>query len=187
MLSPGGTALTREDYLANLVGRSDAEIFGSRLGPQADVAALTEERVRRYVELAGDGSTVSEDARAAVAAAAARVRVGVVTNALHAEVVAVLRGARLEDFVATFVCAEDVSRLKPDPEPYALACARLKVPAARAVAIEDTPAGVAAAKAAGLRCAALTTTVPRARLAAADLLLDTLDPHAVANLLGLRE
>lgn len=47
------------------------------------------------------------------------------------------------------VTREDVSRPKPDPEPYLLALRRLGVPAACALAIEDSPPGVASARAAG--------------------------------------
>ena len=47
------------------------------------------------------------------------------------------------------VCGEDVGRTKPDPEPYLLAAARLGVPPPGCVACEDSPNGVAAARAAG--------------------------------------
>jgi HAD superfamily hydrolase (TIGR01509 family) len=47
------------------------------------------------------------------------------------------------------VCGEDVRRTKPDPEPYLLAAARLGVPPAGCVALEDSPSGAAAARAAG--------------------------------------
>jgi beta-phosphoglucomutase len=183
MLASRGVRLGRDDYFANLVGRSDEAIFRSRLGIDADVAALTRERVERYVELAGDGSTISGTVRAAIAVAAARVRVGVVTSAWRDEVDAVLRGARLDGLVSAYVCADDVERLKPDPEAYTLACARLNVPSTRAFAVEDTAAGIAAAQAAGLRCAALATTMTPERLAAADLVLDALDRDAVDTLL----
>jgi len=43
------------------------------------------------------------------------------------------------------VCGEDVRRGKPDPEPYLLAAARLGVPAAGCVVLEDSPTGIAAA------------------------------------------
>jgi sugar-phosphatase len=183
MLSSRGVALNRADYIASLAGKSDEEIFVSRLGGHVDVAALTRERVNRYVDRAGDGSTVSATVRTAVAVAASRVRVGVVTSAWREEVEAVLHGARLAPLVTAYVCADDVARQKPDPEAYTLACRRLNVPSSRAVAIEDTDVGIAAAQAAGLRCAGLTTTMPADRLASADLLLDTLDRSAVDVLL----
>ena len=47
------------------------------------------------------------------------------------------------------VCAEDVRRGKPDPEPYLRAAALLGEAPARCVALEDSPRGIAAAQAAG--------------------------------------
>jgi beta-phosphoglucomutase-like phosphatase (HAD superfamily) len=47
------------------------------------------------------------------------------------------------------VCGEDVRRGKPDPEPYMVAADRLGVPAAGCVVLEDSPTGIASARAAG--------------------------------------
>jgi HAD superfamily hydrolase (TIGR01509 family) len=49
-------------------------------------------------------------------------------------------------------CGEDVARKKPDPEAYRQALRRLGLEAAEALAIEDSPAGLAAAAAAGVPC-----------------------------------
>jgi len=54
---------------------------------------------------------------------------------------------------------------------------------ADALAFEDTPAGIASAKGAGLRCCAIATTVPRERLGDADLVADALTPQLVESLL----
>lgn len=67
------------------------------------------------------------------------------------------------------ITADDVRAGKPDPEGFARACALLGVPAAAAVAFEDSPAGIAAAKGAGLACVGLATTHDAAQLSAADL------------------
>ncbi len=56
------------------------------------------------------------------------------------------------------VAAEDITRGKPDPEPYLLAAAELGVDPARCVVFEDAPAGVAAGRAAGMTTVALATT-----------------------------
>jgi HAD superfamily hydrolase (TIGR01509 family) len=58
------------------------------------------------------------------------------------------------------VCAQDVRRSKPDPEPYLLAAARLGADPARCVALEDSPNGVAAAEAAGCRLVAVPGLAP---------------------------
>jgi beta-phosphoglucomutase-like phosphatase (HAD superfamily) len=60
------------------------------------------------------------------------------------------------------VCADDVSRTKPDPEPYLKATAALGLPPAGCVVLEDSPNGVAAARAAGCPVVAVPSVpVPR--------------------------
>jgi len=81
------------------------------------------------------------------------VRMGIASTTSRANVDALLQrhlGASWQDRFAAVVCGEDVRRKKPDPEVYLAALRRLGETAARVVAIEDSPAGVAAARAAGL-------------------------------------
>jgi sugar-phosphatase len=58
----------------------------------------------------------------------------------------------------TLIAADDISRGKPDPEPYLLAARRLGVDPARCVVFEDAPAGLQAGRAAGMTTVALATT-----------------------------
>ncbi|PJE95210.1 phosphatase [Streptomyces carminius] len=76
------------------------------------------------------------------------------------------------------VTADDITRGKPDPEPYLLAAAKLGVDPARCVVFEDAPAGLAAGRAAGMRTVALTTTHRRAELVA-DLVVGDLSEVSV--------
>ncbi|MHA3701808.1 HAD-IA family hydrolase [Jatrophihabitans sp. YIM 134969] len=66
------------------------------------------------------------------------------------------------------VTADDVARGKPDPEPFLTAAAAVGADPADCLAVEDAPAGIAAAAAAGMRCVALTTTYPADVVAQAD-------------------
>jgi sugar-phosphatase len=59
---------------------------------------------------------------------------------------------------AVLVCAEDVQQGKPCPDVYLLAAARLGVPPGECLVIEDAPAGIQAARAAGMSVVSLTTT-----------------------------
>ena len=71
------------------------------------------------------------------------------------------------------VTADDVRRGKPDPEPFLLAARRLHVTdLARCVVVEDAPAGLAAAAAAGMRSVAVTTTHRRDQLTASVVIPD---------------
>jgi sugar-phosphatase len=104
----------------------------------------------------------------------AGVPLAVVTSALPEHVATRLADVDLLDVFDTVVTGRDVTAGKPDPEGFRLACERLAVPAASGVGFEDSPAGVAAVKAAGMRCVAVTTTFPREVLADADLVVEDL-------------
>jgi HAD superfamily hydrolase (TIGR01509 family) len=178
-----GRELTEAAYLERYAGWTDAEIFSAGLGNGADVRTLVEERVERYRARTAGGATISPEAQRAVELAAGRVPVVVVTSAFRREVEPALAGSGLARAIAAIVALDDVANPKPHPEPYRVACALAGVEPERAVAVEDSPSGIAAAKAAGVRCAALTGTVARDRLAAADVLLPALTAEAVAALL----
>jgi HAD superfamily hydrolase (TIGR01509 family) len=72
------------------------------------------------------------------------------------------------------VTGDDVSRSKPHPEIYLIAAQRLGVPPEECLAIEDAPAGVEAAKRAGMCCVAVTTSVARQQLSQADFIITSL-------------
>ena len=59
-------------------------------------------------------------------------------------------GPRWAEWFAVTVCGEDVQRKKPDPEVYVKALRELDIGALEAVAIEDAPGGLAAARAADI-------------------------------------
>lgn len=186
VLATHGRPITRAEYFEHLTGLSDAEAAATWLGADYPrLADVVEEGVARFRELAGDGSTVPQAAREAVAAAAALVPVGIVTTGLRVGLEELLAAAGLDEHVSFTVTAEDVSRTKPDPEGYLLALERLGgIPAGEVLVFEDTPVGVEAARAAGMRCVAVLGTVGRERLAAADEIVETLDAETVRQLLA---
>ncbi|WP_330341115.1 HAD family hydrolase [Streptomyces sp. NBC_00557] len=73
----------------------------------------------------------------------------------------------------TLIAAADVTRGKPDPEPYLLAARQLGVDPAHCVVFEDAPAGLRAGRAAGMTTVALATT-HRAEELHADLVVENL-------------
>jgi sugar-phosphatase len=86
-----------------------------------------------------------------------------------------LRQARLP-MPRVLVTSDDVQQGKPAPEPYLTAASRIGIPASRCAALEDSPAGIEAAKKAGMRAIGITTTHPREALLekGADLVIDAL-------------
>jgi HAD superfamily hydrolase (TIGR01509 family) len=89
---------------------------------------------------------------------AAGVPYALVTSSERVIMEGVLRATGLR-FPVT-VCAEDVTRIKPDPEPYLLATKLLGADPASSVVLEDSPNGVTAAEAAGCRVIAVPNVAP---------------------------
>lgn len=81
-------------------------------------------------------------------------------------------------------CSDDVQRVKPDPELYRAVCELLGVDPAHAIAFEDSPNGILAAKRAGLTCVAVPNPLTaRLDLSGADLRLDSLADLPLSELL----
>ena len=80
------------------------------------------------------------------------------------------------------VSAEDVREGKPSPDGYLRAAELLGVPPSACLVLEDAPAGIEAARAAGTIVVALSTTHPASSLAGARLLLGSLaDVHLIGS------
>lgn len=85
-------------------------------------------------------------------------------------------------------CADDVEQVKPHPELYQLTLTFMGVPPERALAFEDSPNGIRAAKAAGIKCVAVPNSVTRQfDLGQADHRLDSMADLSLRELLHLVE
>ncbi len=111
----------------------------------------------------------------------------VCTSSRRAYAERLLGNHALTHHFAFLLCAEDVVRSKPDPEIYLEAAARFAIEPARMMVLEDSPAGLAAARAAGAFAVAIPHDhSPADALRAADLIAARLDDPAVLALLGVR-
>jgi HAD superfamily hydrolase (TIGR01509 family) len=172
-----GKPMSAQEYFDRLVGLSDPEIVRAWLGDDdPDVEAVIEERTRRYRYAVADGSSVHEHVREAVRFAASRVSLAICSGAARAEIEPVVDAAGLAACFEAIVSSDDIAHGKPDPEGYAKALAALDVDPADSLVVEDTEAGIASARAAGVgRVVALQTTLDPRRLREADMLIDRLD------------
>jgi sugar-phosphatase len=104
----------------------------------------------------------------------------IVTSGTRGVAIARLRSRGLP-VPAIMVTAEDVVHGKPDPEPYLAAASRLGLPAEQCVVVEDSPAGIAAARAAGMRSVAIASTYACHELEAATAIASRLSELRVDN------
>jgi beta-phosphoglucomutase len=181
-----GRPLSAQEYFDELAGLSDDEIVLTWLGrDHPDVDAVVAERVQRYCSMVSDGSTVHPHVREAVRYAAERVPVAICSGAARAEIEPVVESAGLADLLRGIVASDDVIDGKPHPEGYLKALDLLgDLPPGEVLAIDDTEAGIASAKAAGLLTFAKTGTLDPLRLAAADELVDRVDVELMRRVLG---
>ena len=173
-----GKPLSAQEYFDHLAGLSDPEIVRTWLGadhPDAD--AVIEERIVRYRAACADGSSVEEPVRAAVRYAAERVPVAIVSGAARAEIEPVLEAAGLTSLFTAIVTADDIAHGKPDPEGYrrALELVDGSLDSGDVLVFEDTEAGIASARGAGMRVVAVRGTLDPERLAEADEIVDGID------------
>jgi len=176
-----GWSLDRDAYFANYLGFDDRGLirgFGADKGlrfSEAEVQAILIDKARRYEERIAKGEVLFPTARGAVSRLGVRFKLGIASGSLRGEILNILRLNQLSEAFPVVVGADDVVNSKPAPDPYIAAVERLDVEAGSAVAIEDAPLGLHAARTAGLRTIGITTSYPRHALKAADFVVDSLD------------
>jgi len=172
-----GAVFTREDKMA-VIGTSfdiTARYFAERLGqPPERGPALIEEMVLSMYDALQVDVAGRPGALELVARLRGRLPLALASNSPRRLVDAALATARLTDVFDVIVTSDDVARSKPAPDIYLLVCQRLGVEPEHVLALEDSSAGVAAAKAAGLACIAVPQFA-ETDVAAADRVIDSLE------------
>jgi beta-phosphoglucomutase len=156
-----GIALTREQFVATF-GRTSREIlrqFWPHVATSdAAVAELDSRKEAIFRELlARDFPAMDGAVELIDALAAERFALAIGSSGPPENVALVLDKLGRREAFRGIVTGMDVSRGKPDPQVFLLAAERIGLPPDRCVVIEDAPAGVAAAKAAGAKCIGLAS------------------------------
>ena len=111
-------------------------------------------------------------------------KLGIASSSPRSWVWGMLETLGLASAFDTVQCSDDVGATKPDPAAYLAALAALDVEARQAIALEDSPNGVRAAKRAGLYCVAVPNSMTRGlSLDQADLQVDSLADLSLEQLL----
>lgn len=178
----GGRSLEGVD-LGSLNGAS-VGLAAERLGRALELS-ISHKRLRAELELAVESLPIEAmaGAEALLGPLGRELPLAVASNGPAAVVDTVLRRAGLRHHFAAIVSAEQVAAPKPWPHVYVEACRQLSVDPSDAIALEDSPLGATAARAAGL----LLIAVPSDRDAAieADLTVARLDDVSILSLFGL--
>lgn len=186
VLGPLGITITPAEYAARYLGFDDRGVFTEALRAHGrpaiagTIAALMEDKAERFRRVLEAAARIYPGVVSLVRALAG-LPLAVVSGALREEIEIILRQAGIRDAFTAIVAAEDVRAGKPDPEGFLRGLAALRNVAGtlapdECLVVEDSLAGLEAARAAGMRCLAVTNSYAASELhPLADLVVTTLD------------
>jgi len=182
----GGT-VTEEQFTATF-GRTNRDIIPILFGEvsEARMQTLGDRKEEIYRDLIRESTPIVDGAAHLIRALHdAGVLLAVGSSGPRENVDLVLEAISARDLMSAVVSADDVTRGKPDPQVFTIACERLNLDPRRCVVVEDAPAGVAAAHAAGTRAVAVLMHHPAEAFERADCVVSRLADLSVDQLISL--
>jgi HAD superfamily hydrolase (TIGR01509 family) len=183
MAAKEGWTITEQEYLRDYLALDDRGIVehlyrshGRPVDP-ARREELIQWKFRTYAEAIRDGLPAMPGAVEFVRKAAARFPLAIASGSMRSEVEHLLNAIGLREKFQFLVTTEDTAQSKPEPEIYLKTLAGLNglpqfrqqaLQASECMAVEDAPAGVRAAQAAGIKCLAIASSRPAKELDHAD-------------------
>ncbi len=174
-------------HFPDYYGRSDRALwvdFIARHRPPQPLEALVRLKEDRLLSLLDRDQPLFPGMSELVESLARGTRLAVASGSSHTVIRAVLGMRNLHRHFPVVVSSQDVAKGKPEPDIFLLAASRLGVDPADCVVIEDSAAGVTAARAAGMRVIAITNSLPADQLRHATAIVD--DYASLARLLSGR-
>lgn len=195
VLASVGLELTEADYYDKYLGYDDHDCLliaaadrGMELS-EPQIADLTAAKTKLVQQTFAESIEALPGAVALIRDIhAASVPLGICSGALRDEIILASRTIGVLECFQVIVDAKDVARGKPDPEGYLAARAKLAEDAGkdlrpqRCIVVEDSPAGIGAGKAAGMKVLAVATSYSPSALTAADRVVKSLADVTVEDL-----
>ena len=183
VLRTDGIEIGFEDYSTRLIGLNDRDCFSTVLrenrkdASDDHVAKLIARKTVVYQAMVAERDVLYPGAEKFVRDCAHRFPLMIATGTLRAEAEAILRRAGLRELFLDIIAADDVEHGKPEPDGFIAALGRIgyllrqrdPVLADECLVVEDTQAGIEAARRAGMKVLALCHMAPASELAAADV------------------
>jgi HAD superfamily hydrolase (TIGR01509 family) len=157
-LEPHGVALTREQYVAWYLedNRGAWHVLRGRGYDEAQIAQVRTARDDCYSHLLSNAEQLCfAGVEPMLSRLAQRVSMSIVTASFAEHVALAHRTGNALDHIGHIVARTDGLQPKPHPDAYLHALRKLGLHADECIAVEDSPRGLAAARAAGLRCIVL--------------------------------
>jgi beta-phosphoglucomutase family hydrolase len=173
VFSDAGKKLSFEDYFP-LLGKKSQDVVHHELklqGKEAEHALHS--KMKYFEEIVGQkGIAMMPHAESLLKELKAlKIPLALATSSRKLKMELVLEEVGILEYFTVLVSGEDVINGKPKPDIFLLAASKLQVPPEHCVVLEDAVTGVTAAKAAGMKCIAITNTHEADDLTIADMVI----------------
>ncbi|MBN2368996.1 MAG: HAD family phosphatase, partial [Vicinamibacteria bacterium] len=158
-----GVDLTQELFAEYLLkqGKGAWHVAAEKGVPPAEIDRLRDERNAAYERLLRRGNTVMDGVEKTLANLHGKFKMGIVTSSRPEHLNIIHQSTDLLKYFDFIVTSLNYTHYKPHPEPYLVGLERTGCRKEECVVVEDSPRGLAAANAAGLRCLIIPTALTR--------------------------
>ncbi len=172
-----GLKLNHNTYLLFL-GKKGEEIIRNYINPNINkkkAAQLVNRKEKYFIEEAGRNKLKPAKGLKKLFKNLKKnnTKIGLGTSAPRYKVNIILNNLGFQRIFSAVVVAEEVKKGKPNPEIYLKVAKKLKLQPKECIVVEDAPNGVKAAKNAGMKCIAITTTHKESELIKADKIIES--------------
>ena len=177
VFSRRGAKFTREDF-TRLFGSRNDFIIRSVLGQnisQEDIATIAAEKEQEFRSRIKGEITLLPGVSRLLNILKGKLKMALATSAPPENIDLILGELNLKEYFDCVVSGHEVAESKPSPELYSLAAQRLGADPQNCIVIEDSPLGIKAALAAGMKCLAVSHSHPEQDLAEASAVVNTLE------------
>lgn len=183
-----GVAFTEEHFMSHFGQRNDTIIrdtVGNGIS-QEELDIIASEKEATYRRLVADNIKPLPGAVELIESLQENgIKAAIASSAPPENIQIIIRGLGIEDCFQAITWGQEVTDGKPSPQIFLLAARKLETQPGNCVVIEDSVAGVAGAKRAGMKCVAVANSHSRNSLQRANLIVDTLEAVSISDLTRL--
>ncbi|MFA6295995.1 MAG: HAD family phosphatase [Patescibacteria group bacterium] len=168
--------LTSQGYKDLCMGKTDEqgfiEIIKKYKLDNVKISNLVEQKSTKYLELIPKNIKSYPGVIDLIKKLHKKFILALASSSSRQEIEMVLNYFKIKKLFKIIISADDISKSKPDPEPYLLTTKKINQKPENCLVIEDSKSGIMSAKRAGMKCIAITTTHNEKELVGADVIIN---------------